>query len=789
MNKKTVKTSGADELTPSRSEYFSWINHTNEGSTLEQTTKNLNFFKYLHDTFGMTLDIYAWDAGNLDGAGNSYESETSEKIKKQYPQGYAPIVQLAKTMNTRMGVWGGPDGYGDTAEEGQARQDLLVHLCKDYDWALFKFDMVCGGLRENMRKQFAKTLTECRKYSKDLILLNHRIDLGDAEKYSTTFLWEGMETYTDVHAYNRNLTAPHNRGYIFSRGHTPEYKRLTEDHGVCISSSVDFFEDDLVYQAFNRCLILAPEIYGNPWLIRDDELAVLARIFNLHRRYRDILVNAMTVNFDIGENGVLRGDLNRRFLCTGSGTWNEKVITLPLDSQIGLAPCDKVVVVRRFPTEKVVGCFNYGESINLTLLPFRACLFEICSAEVCDDIICGCEYEVLHETNGKIDKINILKSENEIYLYRPKTDEVINRYQCKKGDISLQNPQKIASLKGCELPKNDRFLYESAYFALDNDSLEKRSLRRSGESEIPAVKEARDAFFNQHAYVTRGTDGERLFNQNENLVYDIKSISYINHDNKKGFRCDGGALRVDMGEVVCADRVEIEFFSARGENAYNFEEQTVCDLAESSVDLASWQKSKLLGVQAVREQQIEHIAYYCDQTIVVDGVRQKAVFEVDGSFRYFILPSQPDRLFSFKAYFKGQEVKPTAPKANNLFAPYNKKITKNVSSAIITPKNLPLHPYIAVAVEGITGNENVCVVATVDGKVHHFPNRAPAYPANPFEYPVHPVDGYYTFYLPIKEEWQGKEIEITALFAENRVDCDIYLCDGHGKRIGQVLKV
>jgi hypothetical protein len=62
-------------------------------------------------------------------------------------------------------------------------------------------------------------------------------------------------------------------------------------------------------------------------------------------------------------------------------------------------------------------------------------------------------------------------SENEIYLYRPKTDEVINRYQCEKGDISLQNPQKIASLKGCDLPKDDRFIYESAYFAIDNDSL------------------------------------------------------------------------------------------------------------------------------------------------------------------------------------------------------------------------------------------------------------------------------------------------------------------------------
>ena len=45
MNEKTVKTSGADERTPSRSEYFSWINNTNEGSTEKQTLVNLAFFR------------------------------------------------------------------------------------------------------------------------------------------------------------------------------------------------------------------------------------------------------------------------------------------------------------------------------------------------------------------------------------------------------------------------------------------------------------------------------------------------------------------------------------------------------------------------------------------------------------------------------------------------------------------------------------------------------------------------------------------------------------------------
>jgi hypothetical protein len=60
---------GADERTPSYSQYFSWINNTNEGSTEEQTMANLDFFKWLHDEYGMVLDIYVISAGAIDKAG------------------------------------------------------------------------------------------------------------------------------------------------------------------------------------------------------------------------------------------------------------------------------------------------------------------------------------------------------------------------------------------------------------------------------------------------------------------------------------------------------------------------------------------------------------------------------------------------------------------------------------------------------------------------------------------------------------------------------------------------
>lgn len=93
---------GAEESTPSRSEYFSWINNTNEGSTEKQTLINLDFFKWLKDKYGMQLDIYALDAGNIDGKGFCGNMESS-RFLKQFPNSFDLIFKKASSINTRLG--------------------------------------------------------------------------------------------------------------------------------------------------------------------------------------------------------------------------------------------------------------------------------------------------------------------------------------------------------------------------------------------------------------------------------------------------------------------------------------------------------------------------------------------------------------------------------------------------------------------------------------------------------------------------------------------------------------
>ena len=75
--KEHASESDITERSLSKAEYFSWINNTNEGTTESQTLANLNFFEWLRQEYGMQLDIYAFDAGLIDGK-NIYGSINSQ---------------------------------------------------------------------------------------------------------------------------------------------------------------------------------------------------------------------------------------------------------------------------------------------------------------------------------------------------------------------------------------------------------------------------------------------------------------------------------------------------------------------------------------------------------------------------------------------------------------------------------------------------------------------------------------------------------------------------------------
>lgn len=778
MAVKTKATSGADEKTPSLPQYFSWINSTNEGSTEEQTITNLEYFKWLHDKYGMKLKIYAWDAGNLDGAGYYDNPNESEKLKKQYPNGYKPCVDKAAEFGCRLGVWGGADGYGDTPEEEAKRHELLVSLCRDLGFMQFKFDAVCGWPREEKHLMFKKTMDECRQYVPELIVLNHRLWLGEGEIAATTYLVEGVETYIDVHTFNE-ISGPHHRMTPLTRALVPGLKRLAEDHGVCISSCIDYFEDDLIIQAFSRCLILAPEIYGNPWLMRDDEHARLAKIYNVHAKYADILVNGMPLSEEIyGRNAISRGDADTRLITFVNSSWGAKTVKINISEDIALSDCDgkEYVVKYIHPYEEHIATAKAGEDVTIEIEPARAALIlvqEKSKFEKEDFVLTGCKYETVYGPGAEAEKVRIFKANGTIGSIGKRSVD----YAAIVGDNTLARPVALGTLKASPVPANIEQLYEATCYAADCDALEYQSLKRSGETMIPQVKAARDAFFAQDSYHFRGTESRAMFDGNPNTFFDADS-------KYRKTRLEGGCLRVDLGDAYDISRVEIETFSV-SEADPQLQEAHFEPMAQVSLDLAGWCDAPLLGVTEADEvTSIPTILDYSHLTNYREGKRCIATYTVNAKARYFRLPNPMDRIFSFTAYDKdGNKIVLTAPHANNMLAPYAKTAFTSARSLKVTlPENYADGAYIAVGTDGIHGVEGVYCALEIDGQPVGAYDRACSYPFNNWEYIAPNPESGFTYYFRLTPEMKGKEITLHAFYKE---DCQVvtkaWVCDSNFK--------
>jgi hypothetical protein len=749
---------GASEKTPSHAHYFSWINNAWEGSTEAQTLVNLDFFQWLQDEYGLQLDCYAFDAGNLDTQG-SYGSTDSQTFKQKYPHGFATIAAKAKSVGCRLGMWAGPDGFGDTPEQEQQRIDMMVRLCRDDQFALLKLDACASDLRAEKQDAFIRMMKACRQHQPDLIVLNHRINLGKAAPYVTTFLFEGLETYIDVHLSNEaspGKTATHNRAGALARKLVPELKRLTEDHGVCLSSCLDYWDDDLILQAFNRCLILAPEIYGNPWLLRDDEFPRLARIYNLHRRYRELLVNGMRLPESVyGPYAVSRGDSDTRFVTLRNLTWQPVKYRLKLDDTIGLVAHGKVELRQLHPSEKMLGQFGAGTEVEVEVLPFRVALVMATTKPVNEIGISGCNYTVVRDVANKpvILKLSGLPGETAaVKLMGAGSDfaeATIDGRPAKrllKGE-SLRiafpgqlpkNPwhRKLGDLRPIEVPVDAETLYEATCFAADNNALEVRSLMRSGPTLIPQVQEARDAFFNHPLFVGKGIWDRNLF--------DGRMETKFNQAPAWGFKPrHGGVLRVDFGEPIAIEQLVIK---GVGLELPAKMESTLS--AEVSPDLKSWEPVKLK----------------------VEKDTIAAEMRPGGRARYFRMNAVPKSLAEIEGYRGSKMLDRAKWRASNLFDTYAKTPATAAWSLSFTLDEVLPGAYLAIPLPGQHNPEGAYAAVRVKGRPVGAPGRAVSYNANVWEAPVQSVGGNYTYFVPLKNDMAGQPMEVVVMVMQDGVN-------------------
>jgi len=774
LNTTFAQGSGSEEktinkFTPSKAIYFDWINRNWYGSNEKKVESNLKFFKWLHDEYGMQLDIYLMDAADIDQGPNcasdiglpAYGSLETPWFQKRFPHGFGPLAKLAKSFNCRLGVWLGPDGYGKTPDEARKRNEMLVKFCKEYNFALFKFDACCSDLSPENQKYFIETMQECRKYSPDLIILNHRITLNEeARKLTTTYLWEGQETYVDVNISN-DQPAPHHRVANLTRGLPPELNRLTEDHGVCFSSALDSWDDDLILQAFNRNLILSPEIYGNPFLLNDETLPRLARIYNIHRLYNDILVNGMILPENkYGKYAVSRGDDETRLITLRNLSWQPLHVTIKLDESIGLKSTGNVEVLQYHPVEKFLGTFKSGSEVVVTVLPFRTSLIKLSTRPNPEFVLKGSVYQVIKNIPDKPVLVNLLGSPGE------KVSFSLSDFQGKYKKASLNGKdvssilsgkpsdftfpgqkkdiaflKKIGNLQLSALPGNTEKYMEACNFAVDNNALEVRELKRSGSTKFVPVQDCRDAFFKDTLFSGIGVWDKYAFDGDLTTGFKVRLYEYTK------LRQNNGSFRLDLGESRTLDHLVFKGIPV------NFNPGTV----EYSTDLSTWNPVKF---------QVMNGEMYID-------------FGQNKPFRYLRLGKSPSDVAEIEGFLNQKAVNRDRWKASNLFGivkPNTAKLCwkyEGKLSGIGKAANL------TVTVPANCSEGSVFACMLVDGKIIAANDRAPSFPYNNWEH-FSVVDKNLTFYIPVSENMEGKLVQIMLLSTDNNLKemkPEVWLCN------------
>jgi len=757
------------ETTPSKSVYFDWINRNWSGSNENKIKANLEFFKWLHDEYGMQLDIYLMDAGDIDQGPNcspksnlaTYGSMETDWFKKRFPNGFEPLVKLAASFGCRMGIWLGPDGYGKTEEEARKRKEMLVKFCRDYHFALFKFDACCSDLSPENQQYFIETMQECRKYSPDLIILNHRITLNEeARKLTTTFLWEGRETCVDVNIWN-NQPAPHHREGNLQRSLPPGLMRLTEDHGVCLSTALNNWDDDLILQAFNRNLILSPEIYGSPFLLSDSELFRLARIYNIHRLYNDILANGMVLpETTYGKYAVSRGDSSTRLITLRNLTWQTIEVPVMLDNSIGLANSGDVEVLQYHPTERYLGRFKTGSIVNVKVLPFRSCLLKVSSKPNPEILVKGADYQITQNMPHKPVRIALMGAPGEKISFS--IAENHRKYQkaslngkdvsalLKGNTISYTFPgvkkdlkylTSLGSLQPAKPPVNAGKYMESCFFAADNNALEIRSLYRSPKSKISEVQHCREQFFKDTLFTNTGAWDKFAFDNDYTTSFKVRRYEYLD------LKENNGAFRLDLGGITALDKIVFKGIPS------DFNPGTV----QISTGLSSWKTGEFkTGNNSL--------------TVYNPGTTP---------FRYLRLATAPAQVSEIEGYYKNKPVNRELWRASNLFGlpvesdvklcwKYEGKITGIGKGA-----------YISVTVPGKSAEGSVFAILLTDGKITGANNRAPSFSYNNWEhFGLYNQD--FTFYIPLDTSLEGKKVEVLLLTTDSKQQIqkpEVWLCN------------
>lgn len=755
---KTQRLKPVDQSTPSRSLYYDYANQNFQGTDEHKILADLGFFKYMHDTYGMKLDYFLMDAGVIDFDQlchqslnkPAYGSLNSPWFIKHFPNKFRIISELAKSFDCRLGLTIGADGFGSSNRDANKRMHLMSDLCHDYDFGLFKLDGCISRLRSDKESYLEQSIQKALALTPDLLITSSGLDIGsEFSKYIPITDWAEQGAYTDVNDFN-SMTGVHHRLGSMDRPTVPEMNRLKDDKGVGLSSALDYWEDDLVLQAFNRNTLFSPEIFGNPWFLKDEELPRLARIFTIHAQYNDILVSSKQLPAAIyGVNAVSRGDGETRLITLRNLSFEPVKYRIAIDNSIGINADGTFMVRQVFPSERYIGRYMQGGTAEVTVEPFHAALFVVTvhSAEV---DLRGCNYEVVQAMPGKPVIIKLLGLPGQKVklswggsAYSVATARIagVTKPAFFRKGFNFRFPgsrsandyhRKIGELNSFIIsPEEGQYIYEGACFSADNNALEVRSLQRAGPTHIREVDLARNAFLLDSTFINQGAWDKYAFDGERNTYFKAGRESVAGKEQTRG------SFRLDLGKAEAVDQFVMEATNT------DFNPGTV----EISADLKHWR-----SVPARRE----------PTRLVVD-------FPANTAFRCMRINTAPVQVSEIRAFHRGQQLGRSLWHATNLFKPYEQHEAVKAWKYSFKIRKAANNNYLALSVPGVYQKESVYASLLVNGHLMGAVDRSPSFPYNNWA-DYGDGTGNYTFYFPITKALLRKKLELVLVSSDKNAE-------------------
>ena len=253
------------------------------------------------------------------------------------------------------------------------------------------------------------------------------------------------------------------------------------------------------------------------------------------------------------------------------------------------------------------------------------------------------------------------------------------------------------------------------------------------------MKGARDAFFNQPLFVERAIWDRNLFDDDLATGFAVMNRWKYWWNSDPDTRVNDGGFRLDFGKIEKINRITL---TSRDELSLAPAKLGEGIIAEVSADLKNWTEVRFVAAKEM----------------IIDMPSDH--FPV----RYFrIKVDAPNWLSEVRAFAQGKPLDRADWRASNLFGAYERMDFQHAWKLEAKLDEIAPDSYLSVAVPGETGNEGVYAALKIDGKLVGAPDRAPSYVSNTWELQVKPVDGNYTYYIPLKESWVGKRLEVFLL--------------------------